>query len=182
MHSENNQKFLIIAEPIIGGAYPATIITIVNDKPMILSNLEDLDDNEKYMGLFYSIEGDLICDRGEGVSIGAANIIPYYWNSSTNSLRLYELSQINIGDLDELDKDEIISDKNNIDSIYKRSNGLVHVNYKEPEIEYSRTYVLENERLKKFMHSSGVLTLSNIGITYFRVMSKENLSFRSISF
>lgn len=149
-HSENNQEFLIIAEPIIGATYPATIITIVNGEPMILSNLEDFDDNEKYMGLFYCMEGDLICDRGESVSVGATNIIPYYWNSGTNNFHSYELSQISIGELDKLDKDEIVYDKNAIDSIYKRSNGLVHVNYKESDMEYSQTYVFENEKLRLY--------------------------------
>lgn len=148
-HSENNQEFLIIAEPIIGAIYPATIITIVNDKPIILSDLEDFDDNEKYRGLFYCIGGNLICDRGQSVSVGATNIIPYYWNSNTDDFQSYDLSLISIDELDELDKDEIVSDKNAIDSIYKRSNGLVHVNYKEPE-EYSRTYVLENEELRMY--------------------------------
>ena len=149
-HSEKNQEFLIIAEPIIGATYPATIITIVNDKPIILSDLEDFDDNEKYRGLFYCINGDLICDRGQSVSVGATNIIPYYWNSNTDDFHSYKLSLISIDELDELDKDEIVSDKNAIDSIYKRSNGLVHVNYKEPDIEYSRTYVLENEELRMY--------------------------------
>ncbi len=149
-HSENNQEFLIIAEPIIGATYPATIITIVNDKPMILSDLEDFDDNEKYMGLFYCIEGDLICDRGESVSVGATNIIPYYWNSSTNNFHSYELSLISIDELDELDKDEIVLIKDDIDSVYKRSNGLIHVNYKEPDTEYSRTYVFENGKLRPY--------------------------------
>ncbi len=149
-YSENNQEFLIIAEPIIGAAYPATIITIVNDNPIILSDLEDFDDNEKYRGLFYCIEGDLICDRGQSVSVGATNIIPYYWNSNTNDFHSYELSLISIDELDELDKDEIVLNKDDIDSVYKRSNGLIHVNYKEPDTEYSRTYVFENGKLRPY--------------------------------
>lgn len=149
-HFENNQEFLIIAEPIIGAAYPATIVTLINDRPIILSELDDFDDNEKYTGLFYCTDGDLICDRGDSVSVGSTNIIPYYWNNSTNNFHSYELSQISIDELYELDKDEIVSNKNDIESIYKRSNGLVHVNYKESDIEYSQTYVLENEKLRPY--------------------------------
>lgn len=149
-HSERNQDFLIIAEPIIGAAYPATIVTLIDDKPIVLSELDNFDDNEKYIGLFYCVDGDLICERGDSVSVGATNIIPYYWNNSTNKFCSYELSQINIDELYELDKDEIVSDKNDIESIYKRSNGLVHVNYKKAGMEYSQTYVFENEKLRPY--------------------------------
>ena len=87
--------------------------------------------------------------RGDGVSIGSHNVIPYYWNDESSDFVPYEVREISTEKLKALDSQHAVEDIGNISSVYQRDNELVHVNYFVPEetesdalITASRTYVL----------------------------------------
>lgn len=120
------KDFLIVYEHVIGHAYPADIVTIIDEKPEIISALNY---ETEYSGLFYSPSGDIVCMRGEGVSIGSHNVIPYYWNEETVNFVPYAVKEIGLDELKALDTQNVVENPNNITSVYRRDNGLVHVNY-----------------------------------------------------
>lgn len=148
------RDFLIVYEQVIGHAYPADIAAIIDEKPKVLSAI---DSETEYTGLFYSPFGEIVCMRGEGVSIGAHNVIPYYWNDEAVDFVPYAVKEIGLEELKALDPLNAVEDINNISSAYQRDNGLVHVNYNVPDdtslndlITTSRTYVRTEMGLRKY--------------------------------
>ncbi len=155
-YSENGRDFLIAFSPVIGSAFPADIVTFADNEPLIVSEI-DLDG--EYEGLFYSPSGGIVCMRGNGRSIGAHNVIPYYWDNADNAFKPYGLHETDIAELEMLDKGNIIVDKDRIISVYKRDNGLVHVNYLSTDDdayllteEISATYIITEDGLREYSH------------------------------
>lgn len=148
------KDFLIVYEQVIGHAYPADIVTIIDEKPEIISAI---DYETEYPGLFYSPLGEIVCVRGEGVSIGSHNVIPYYWNDEAVDFVPYAVKEIGLDELKALDTQNVVEDLNNVVSVYQRDNGLVHVNYNVSDntslnalITASRTYVQTESGLRKY--------------------------------
>ena len=158
-HKENGAEFLIIYfAGAVGRGYPATIITMMDGEPVILSEF-DPDDAEYYSGLFYYSAYDLIGDRGVGISAGSNSFIPYHFDGK--AFVPYRLHEIRQEYLHELDADKVVPDLYSSVSVYFRENGLVHVNYREmSECEDVRmgdnspiaslTFVYENGKLRKY--------------------------------
>lgn len=153
-HIENGETFLIVYETIMGGAFPANIVTLVNGKPVVVSEYTDGDD---FPTLYYENDADIICVRGNGISSGTVNVIPYYWNNETSIFEAYSLQEISMDELKEMDSENVVEDIDNIISVYQRNNGLVHVNYadiNEANINSStiasRTYVITESNLRKY--------------------------------
>ncbi len=150
----DGKDFLIVYEQVIGHAYPADIVTIIDEKPEIISAINYETD---YSGLFYSPSGEIVCVRGEGISIGSHNVIPYYWNDEAVDFVPYAVKEIGLDELKALDTQNVVEDLNNVVSVYQRDNGLVHVNYNVSEntslnalITASRTYVQTESGLRKY--------------------------------
>lgn len=148
------KDFLIVYEKVIGHAYPADIVTIIDEKPEIISAINY---ETEYMGLFYSPSGEIVCVRGEGVSIGSHNVIPYYWNNEAVDFVPCAVKEIGLDELKALDTQNVVEDLNNVVSVYQRDNGLVHVNYNVSDntslnalITASRTYVQTESGLRKY--------------------------------
>lgn len=120
------KDFLIVYGQVIGHAYPADIVTIIDEKPEIISAINY---ETEYSGLFYSPFGEIVCMRGEGVSIGSHNVIPYYWNDEAVDFVPYAVKEISLDELKALDTQNVVEDLNDVVSVYQRDNGLVHVNY-----------------------------------------------------
>ena len=162
-HNENGAEFLIIYYAgAVGRGYPATIITMKDGEPTILSE-SDPDDAE-YNGLFYYSAYDLIGDRGVGISAGCNNFIPYHWDGE--GFVPYRLHEIRKEYLHELDTDKVVPNLYSAVSVFFRENGLVHVNYREmSECEDVRmgdnspiaslTFVYENGKLRRYDHEHG---------------------------
>lgn len=151
----NGENFLIVSETIIGHAYPANIVAMIDGQPKILSAIEYND--AEYSGLFYSKYGEIVCMRGDGISIGTHNVIPYYWNAEKNEFLPYKANEITIDEAKALDSQSVIENFNDIISIYRRDNGLVHVNYRGsddlmPNVlrTVSATYVQTETGLRKY--------------------------------
>ncbi len=152
------EDFLIVYDDIIGHAYPANIAAIIDGKPKILSVI---DYESEYSGLFYSPLGEIVCMRGDGVSIGSHNVIPYYWNDESSDFVPYEVREISTEKLKALDSQHAVEDIGNISSVYQRDNELVHMNYFVPEetepdalITASRTYVLTRTGLRGYDYNN----------------------------
>lgn len=155
-HKSNigGKDFLIVYEQVIGHAYPADIVAIIDEKPEIISAINY---EAEYQGLFYSPFGEIVCMRGEGVSIGSHNVIPYYWNDEAVDFVPYAVKEIGLDELKALDTQNVVEDTNNIGSVYRRDNGLVHVNYNVSDdtslnalITASRTYVQTESGLRNY--------------------------------
>ena len=145
---------LIVYQSVVGRGVPANIVTLVNGIPVISSSYTE---EGELPPLYYSESGDIVCMRGNGLSIGAANVIPYYWDAKTSEFMAYSLHKIIINDLKTIDADNVVKDINKAISIYKRDNGLIHVNYadiKEADINSttiaSRTYVMSENKLREY--------------------------------
>lgn len=150
----NGEDFLIVCEKMVGYAYPANIVTILDGKPKILSVI---DYETEYKELFYSPFGKIVCMRGNGISIGSHNVIPYYWNGESGDFVPYAIKEIGVEDLRALDTQGIVERIDDIGSVYQRDNGLIHVNYLVPEdmvsnnsITVSKTYVQAEKGLRIF--------------------------------
>lgn len=164
MHVEDDKQFLIVYEKgVMGRGYPATILTIKDTQPLVLSQY---DPNMELMPpLFYLPNADLVCVRGYGLTIGSNSVIPYHWDG--NDFVPYRLRRISVSELKALDTDNVVINANGAVSIYRRENGLVHVNYLEmsevqeaqndaytaPPIA-SRTYVYEDGKLRAYDYDS----------------------------
>ena len=153
-HEEGGVTSLIVYQFVIGRGFPANIVTLVNGEPVISSTYTG---DGELPPLYYSESGDIVCVRGNGVSIGASNVIPYYWDIKTNTFKAYALNEISINDLKSMDTDNVVTDINKAISVYKRDNGLIHVNYadiNEADINSttiaSRTYVISNNKLREY--------------------------------
>lgn len=159
-HFENSTDFLIVYDYAPGHGCPASIVTIIDGKPCILS--EYLNSSNNYPKLYYYPQGDIICMRGIGITSGLNNAIPYYWDSERQDFYPYPLHEISFDELKALDKNNIVSEPDKAISIYYRDNGLVHVNYADiTEIELgseadnlrkiaSRTYVQTKKGLREY--------------------------------
>lgn len=123
----DGESFLIVSAQVIGHAYPSDIAAIIDGKPKILSVIED--ESTEYSGLFYSPQGEIVCMRGDGISIGAHNVIPYYWNKEAEEFLPYAVKEITAEELNAFDSQNVVENIDNMISIYRRDNGLVHVNY-----------------------------------------------------
>ena len=95
--------------------------------------------------------------RGEGVSIGSHNVIPYYWNDEAADFVPYAVKEIGLDEFKALDTQNVVEDLNNVVSVFRRDNGLVHVNYNLSDdtslntlITASRTYVQTESGLRKY--------------------------------
>lgn len=148
------KDFLIVYEQVIGHAYPADIVTIIDEKPEIISAINY---ETEYSGLFYSPSDEIVCVRGEGVSIGSHNVIPYYWNDEAVDFVPYAVKEIGLDELKALDTQNVVENLNDVVSVYQRDNGLVHVNYNVSDntslnalITASRTYVQTESGLRKY--------------------------------
>ncbi|MBO6230884.1 MAG: hypothetical protein J6O50_09985 [Ruminiclostridium sp.] len=170
-YTENGADFLIIyMAGAVGRGYPATVITIRDGEPVILSEYDP--DDAEYTGLFYYPAYDLIGDRGVGISAGANSFIPYHWDGE--SFVPYRLHEIRKEYLKKLDADKVVPDIYSAVSVFFRENGLIHVNYREmSECEdvrigdnspiASRTFVYENGKLRKYDQESEELLGFYIG-------------------
>lgn len=153
-HIENGETFLILFQTVIGPAYPANIVTAVNSKPFVLSQFTDGSELPK---LFYSPFGNIVCMRGIGVSAGACNVLPYYWNEQTGSFIKYGLHEISIDEIKQLDKNNIVENIDGVISAYIRDNGLVHLNYADisesfmgSDVIASKTYINTGTELRAY--------------------------------
>lgn len=151
----DGESFLIVSAQVIGHAYPSDIAAIIGGKPKILSVIED--ESIEYSGLFYSPRGEIVCMRGDGISIGAHNVIPYYWNKETEEFLPYAVKEITAEELNAVDSQNVVENIDNIISIYRRDNGLVHVNYHasddlalNPLEMVSKTYVQTEAGLREY--------------------------------
>ena len=161
-HKENGAEFLIIYYAgAVGRGYPATIITMKDGEPAILSDNDP--DIAEYNGIFYYPAYDLIGERGVGISAGSNSFIPYHWDGE--SFVPYRLHEIRKEYLHELDTDKVVPDIYSAVSVFFRENGLVHVNYRDmSECEDVRmgdnspiaslTFVYENGKLRKYDQES----------------------------
>lgn len=127
IYEENGDEFLVTFERIIGGAMPANIVTLQNGEPLVLS----VYDGEGYSRLWWCPYGKIVCERGNGVSAGSVNVIPYHWDSGINDFVPYALTEITKEELRALDTQGVVPDIDSAISVYRRENGLVHVNYAE---------------------------------------------------
>lgn len=150
----DGESFLIVYEQVIGHAYPSDIVALT-DKPIILSAIEH--ESTEYSGLFYSPHGEIVCMRGDGVSIGAHNVIPYYWNKEAEEFLPCAIKEITVEELKAVDFQNVVENIDNIISIYRRDNGLVHINYFASEdltpnaLEtVSKTYVQTETGLREY--------------------------------
>lgn len=158
-YAADGMDFLIIYDNgAMGQGYPATVITIKDDEPLILSKYEY--DSGELPELFYCPEAYLICMRGAGVTVGSNSVIPYHWNGEV--FVPYNVWQISVPELKELDTGGIVLNPEGAVSIYRRENGLVHVNYLEMSditeaqqgITASMTYVYEDGKLREYDYDS----------------------------
>lgn len=150
----SGKDFLIIYEKVIGNAYPANIVTIIDGKLEFLSLIDN--ESKEYSKLYYSPFGEIICTRGNGISIGSHNVIPYYWSNEASDFFPYAIQEISLDELKTLDFQNVVEDIGSINTIYQRDNGLVHINYLIPEGKtsnstiISRTYVQTKTGLREY--------------------------------
>ena len=159
-YTEGGQEFVIATHLAMGPAVPADIITAFEDS----GDVEILSDTRRFYDLELSRDeilywnGGIVCRRGIGVSIGAQNVIPYYWDADTREFKPYGLHKITLDELKKLDTGNIVPDVDKAISIYRRDNGLVHVNWiekyegtvsEQPETA-SRTYVVTDNGLREY--------------------------------
>lgn len=156
LYAENREQFLVIYDKgAVGRGYPATVITIKDDEPLILSKYDS--ESGELPALFYLPDADLVCKRGAGTKISNNSVIPYHWNGT--SFVPYRLHQITVSELETLDTDNTVINAYAAVSIYRRENGLVHVNYIEASGTQnnvtdagiaSLTYVYEDDKLRLY--------------------------------
>ena len=106
VYTEDGVSFLVMFENIVGGAMPASIVTLQNGEPLILSEY----DGEASPRLWWCPYGEMICKRGNGVSAGSVNVIPYHWDKDSNAFVPYKLTEITKDELHELDIQGIVPD------------------------------------------------------------------------
>ena len=154
-YEENGAVSIIAYENIVGGACPANIVAIADEKPVVLSTYSV--GSETMPELYYNPFGNIICMRGNGVSSGSVNKIPYYWDEKSNSFLPYALHKIGIDELKSMDTDSIVENTEEITSVYKRDNGLIHVNYADvinadinSSITASKTYIQTENGLRNY--------------------------------
>lgn len=155
-YTDNGKEFIIATHHAMGNALPADIIANINGNYVDYQIFSDASETNVDKMLFWN--GYTVCKRGNGVSIGIHNVIPCYWNEKVGIFRKYELHEITLDELRELDTGNIVPDADKAISIYKRENGLVHVNYLEvyedsisnPPQNASKTYVITDDGLRKY--------------------------------
>ena len=157
-HTEEGVQFLIVYEKgAVGRGFPATVMTIKDGSPVTLSLYEY--DSGEYPALYYYPAAGLVCMRGAGTTIGSNNVIPYHWDG--NGFVPYRLRRITAEQLAELDTGNAVINASSAASVYRRENGLVHVNYLEmSELKEAQsvsddpiasiTYVYEDGKLRRF--------------------------------
>lgn len=128
-YTDYGKEFLIVCDFAPGEAMPASIVTITNNEPIILSEYNTVDSNDFSSELYYSQSGNIVCMRGNGISAGSVNIIPYHWCDEMNNFCPYDFYEISKEQAKKYDNNDIICNLNDAISIYQRGNGLIHVNY-----------------------------------------------------
>jgi len=153
VYREGGVSFMILFEGAIGGAMPASVVGIYDGEPLVLSEYYG-DDHPR---LWWCPYGDIICERGKGVSAGSCNVIPYHWDSGKMDFVPYALTEITKDELRVLDTKGIIPDIDSAISVYRRENGLIHVNYAEvyegsmgSGVTASLTFVLTDNGLREY--------------------------------
>ena len=106
VYIEDGISFLVLFENIVGGAMPASIVTLQNDEPLILSKY----DGKAFPQLWWCPYGEMICKRGNGVSAGSVNVIPYHWDKDSNDFIPYKLTEITKDELRKLDIQSVVPD------------------------------------------------------------------------
>ena len=106
VYTENGISFLVLFENIVGGAMPASVVTLHNGEPLILSEYN----GEASPRLWWCPYGEMICKRGNGVSAGSVNVIPYHWDKDSNDFIPYKLTEITKDELRKLDIQSVVPD------------------------------------------------------------------------
>lgn len=157
MHSENGINSLVICNYSQGLANPATILSMIDGEVVVFSEYKGDTDSTDLLWYCNKNGADLICRKGNGISMGSYNIIPYYLDVSDNKYKPYDLTKISVDEAKALDKNSVITDMDKVVSAYKRDNGLVHINYDNvTEADFgeehiaSRTFVAENGCLRPY--------------------------------
>lgn len=153
IHEENGFTFLIVCNYALGACLPATILSVIDGKVVVFSK----GDAEIPDLLWYCSEGDIVCRRGNGISWGGVDVIPYFLNADEMKFEPYAVTSINIDEVKKLDKNNVVPDIDTAISAYRRGNGLIHVNYDnvtqasfgETHIA-SRTFVIEDDTLREW--------------------------------
>lgn len=155
VYSEDDVAALVLYQPIIGSSMPANVLTLADGEVAIHSTYSD--STEGSPELFYCPYGGIICRRGNGVSAGSANCIPYYYDGEEGKFAPYALAEITKDELRALDTARIVPDIDGAISVYRRENGLIHVNYLEIYTAYmgspdiaSRTFVETESGLRQY--------------------------------
>lgn len=157
IHSENGVDSLVICGYSPGMANPATVLSLIDGEAVVFSEYKGDIDSGDLLWYCKKNGADLICRKGNGVSMGSYNIIPYYLDVSDNKYKPYGLTEISVDEAKALDKNGVITDIDKAVSAYRRDNGLVHINYDNvTEADFgeehiaSRTFVAENGCLRPY--------------------------------